>query len=99
MLGCGSITYFTSPTLCAVMMSSYLTFLSADFMKSMYVMKKGGEPWWSVKVKDIGYVTACGFLMLTTLTLARAGIARFRTNMTKSLVVAETKEGPKEKEN
>jgi hypothetical protein len=40
-LGLGAFNYFFSPTVAAIFLSSYLTLLSADFVKSLAVIRFG----------------------------------------------------------
>ena len=65
MMALGAANYFWSPTSCAIFVSAYLTMNTIDLVHSLAVVKWDIEPLWSVKTKDIDYVMAFGFGILT----------------------------------
>ena len=78
MIAMGAANYFWSPTSCGIFVSVYLTMNTLDFLKSLSVLKWGNEPWWSVKSKDLGYVMAFGFGVLTIGMGIRRGISNLK---------------------
>ena len=60
-------------------------------MKSLFVIKYGGDPLWKWKMKDSGYIINSAFAFLTFLVLSRYGLARLRERVrSKALVPQES---------
>ena len=74
----GALNYFMAPTACGFFVSSYLTLLMADFLKSLYVIKNGSDPWWTWKMKDLGYLVVFSFGLLSLVVLTKSGLAKLR---------------------
>jgi hypothetical protein len=87
MIAMGGLNIFWSPASCAIFISFYLTLNTIDFVKSLSIIKWGFNPLWDVKFKDIGYVTAYGFTIVTIWMGLRFGIARFKEKVTKAIVL------------
>lgn len=93
-LALGSINYFLSPTSCALFVGGYLTLLTADFAKSISVLKFGVEPAWRWKMKDMGYVVACCFGAWTLAVVTKSGIAKLKERTSKAMVLKRTEDAP-----
>jgi hypothetical protein len=91
-LALGSINYFLSPTTCAIFVGGYLTLLTADFAKSISVIKFGVDPLWRWKMKDMGYVVACCFGALTFAVVTRSGIARLKERTSKAIIIKKSED-------
>ena len=78
MLSLGAVNYFLHPSICAIFVTSYLLLSQVDFIKSLAVIKKGSEPWWEWKMKDVGFVMNSALGFFTLIMLTRRGIARLK---------------------
>lgn len=61
--------------------------LTVDFLKSIAVLKFGWEPVWHWKMKDMGYVTACGFAAVTATVITKRGISKLKERTSKALAL------------
>jgi hypothetical protein len=77
-LGLGAINYFLAPTACGFFVSSYLTLLSVDYLKSMLVIKYGINSPWSWKMQDVGYLMAFSAGIFSMTVVTKRGLARLR---------------------
>lgn len=82
-LGLGAITYFYQPTFCGLFVSSYLTLLFLDFLKSLSVVKYGIEPLWEWQMKDLGFVMTSAFGFFTLAVLTKVGLTKLKERATK----------------
>lgn len=69
-------------------MTSYLLLNQFDFIKSLTVIKKGSEPWWQWKMKDIGFVMNSAFGFFTMIMLTRRGLAKLKERAISKALVA-----------
>ncbi len=92
MLGMGSITYFITPTACGLLLSSYLSLLCADYLKSLKVVKYGGDPWWSWKINDVGFIMASIFGTITFVGVTKTGISKLKERANKALILKNTED-------
>jgi hypothetical protein len=67
----------------------YVTLLAADYAKSISVLKFGLNPLWRWKMKDMGYIMACCFGVLTVAAVTKVGIAKLKDRATKAIVLKQ----------
>jgi hypothetical protein len=88
-LGLAAINYFTAPTACAFFISSYLTMLSLDFLKSMVVIKYGINPPWKWKMQDMGYLMTLTAALFTVVVLTKSGLSKLRERAQRGLILKD----------
>jgi len=91
----GALNYFVAPTACGLFVSSYLTLLTADFMKSLYTIKYGSDPLWRWKMADIGYLMTFSFGLFSLVVITKSGLAKLRERSIRGLVVKDVNESEK----
>ena len=84
------MNYFLAPTACGLFISSYLTLLSIDFLKSMVAIKYGTNPMWNWKMEDVGYLMTFSAGIFTVAVLTKSGLTRLRERAQKALVLKDS---------
>ena len=87
MMAMGAVNYFWSPTSCAIFVSFYLTMNTINFLQSLAIIKWNFQPLWSVKTKDVGYVMAFGFGIVTIGIGLKRGLAHVKQRATKAIIL------------